>query len=226
MRFEELKSRFWDDTVDLEVFAPLTPADVACAESVLGVRLPVQYVELLKVQNGGYVSHEFDALPTDVPTSWAEDHVWFRTLAGIGPADAWPAVTMNAGLLDEWKMPTGLVPLSGDGHFWIALDYRGRAPDDEPSVVWYDNEVDEDLTIAPSFLAFVEGLVPMERFAVEDPETDLPTVHVARGESGSTYCGYSLGGALTWIPEELLAADSARACPDCLRLMDEWNARG
>ena len=71
-----------------------------------------------------------------MPTSWAEDHVWFRTPAGIGPADAWPSVTMNAGLLDEWKIPPGLVLLSGEGHFWIALDYRGRAPEDEPSVVW------------------------------------------------------------------------------------------
>ena len=168
MRFEEVKTRFWDAAVDLEVFAPLSPADVERAHAVLGVRLPDEYVELLQIQNGGYVSRDFDAFPTDVPTSWAEDHVWFRTLAGIGPTDAWPSVTTNAGLLDQWKMPAGLVLLSGEGHFWIALDYRGLAPEDEPSVVWFDNEVDEDLALAPSFRAFVEGLVPMESFAYPD----------------------------------------------------------
>ena len=46
--------------------------------------------------------------------------------------------------------------LSGDGHYWVALDYReGRA---EPAVVWFDNEVDEDIQLAPDFLTFVEGL--------------------------------------------------------------------
>ena len=67
------------------VFAPLTDPDVRRAEDELGVRLPRAYVEPLRVQNGGYVSHEFDAFPTSEPTSWADDHVWFRTLMGIGP---------------------------------------------------------------------------------------------------------------------------------------------
>lgn len=143
--------------------------------------------------------------------------MWFRTLAGIGPDDSWPSVTMSAGLLTEWGMPEGLVLLGGDGHFWIALDYRERAPTAEPSVVWLDNEVDEDLAIAPNFREFVEGLVPMGSFDVDEPDLELPTLHVARGESGSTYCGYTLSGGLTWIAGDLLSADAPNACPDCLR---------
>ena len=165
MRLEELKPRFWRPPGD-ETFAALARADVERAETELGVRLPRAYVELLEVQNGGYVAREFDAFPTEAPTSWAEDHVWVRTLAGIGPSGHLASVTYTPRMLAEWRMPAGLVLLSGEGHFWIALDYRDRAPDAEPAVTWFDNEVGEDLALAPDFLTFVEALVPMEDFDV------------------------------------------------------------
>ncbi|QNP74493.1 hypothetical protein IAG44_36915 [Streptomyces roseirectus] len=34
-------------------------------------------LEILRVQNGGAVAKLWNAFPTDVPTSWSEDHVWF-----------------------------------------------------------------------------------------------------------------------------------------------------
>ena len=165
MRLEELKPRFWKGPGE-GTFAPLTRADVERAEAELGVRLPRAYVELLEVQNGGYVAHEFDAFPTETPTSWAEDHVWLRTLAGIGPSGHFASVTYAPRTAAEWRMPAGLVPLSGEGHFWIALDHRDRAPDAEPAVTWFDNEIGEDLALAPDFLTFVEALAPMEDFDV------------------------------------------------------------
>jgi hypothetical protein len=55
------------------------------------------------------------------------------------------------------------VLLCGDGHWWIALDYR-NAPGGEPSVVWYDNELRQDLRLAPTFRVFVEGLRPQTDF--------------------------------------------------------------
>src|SRR5687767_9621380 len=54
VRLEQLKPRFWKAPGE-ETFAPLTRADVERAEAELGVRLPRAYVELLEVQNGGYV---------------------------------------------------------------------------------------------------------------------------------------------------------------------------
>ena len=162
MRFEELKPRFWKPPGE-ETFAPLTPADVERAQTELGVRLPRAYLELLEVQNGGYVAREFDAFPTDAPTSWAEDHVWLRTLAGIGPVAHWPSLTTGPA---AWRVPPGTVPFSGDGHYAIVLDYRdGRT---EPAVGWLDTEARQDLALAPDFLAFVEALVPMEDFDVPE----------------------------------------------------------
>ena len=220
VRFEEVKPRFWS-APGAETFAPLTRADVERAEAVLGLRLPAAYVELLGVQNGGYVADDFDAFPTEVPTSWAEDHVWFETLAGIGPPGAWASVTESPGLIAEWEMPAGLVLLSGDGHYWIALDHRGRPPDAEPSVTWYDNEVGEDIPLAPDFRSFVEGLVPMAGF--DDPEDEPETTHVRRVVKGATYCGSPLESN-RWVDEAQIEAGAARYCSLCLELLEKWRA--
>jgi hypothetical protein len=49
------------------------------------------------------------------------------------------------------------VLLSGDGHYWITLDYRNGP---HPSIAWIDVECGEDVQIAESFPAFLLGLVP------------------------------------------------------------------
>ena len=61
-------------------------------------------------------------------------------------------------------MPDGLVLLTGDGHWWIALDYRESGPQGPPSVAWYDNEVGEDIQLAPNFETFVTGLRSEDAF--------------------------------------------------------------
>ena len=226
MSLQDIKNAVWDESTDLEVFGPLTAADVERAEAVLGVKLPAAYLDLLEVQNGGYVSDRFDALPTKEPTSWADDHVWVRTIAGIGPDDHHASVTYARFLQAEWRLPEGLVPLSGDGHFSIALDYRAGGPQAEPSIAWFDTEVDQDLMIAPDFRSFVEALVPLESFDDDVDLTDPPIVHVRREATGAAYCGYELEG-VSWIAEDLYDEEPPNACVDCIALIGEFRqARG
>jgi hypothetical protein len=122
---------------------------------LLGVRLPPEYIALLRVRNGGAVARNYSAFMTEQPTSWAPDHVPFEHCNGIGANG--PSVTESADLNAEWGQPERLVLLTGDGHYWIALDYRD-ASSDVPRVVWYDNEVGEDITLAASFGEFLTGL--------------------------------------------------------------------
>ena len=82
---------------------------------------------------------------------------------GIGEDDE--GILLTPYLLNEWGMPDGLVLLTGDGHCWIALDHRESGPTDEPSVLWYDNEVGEDIQLARDFTTFVQGLRSKEAFA-------------------------------------------------------------
>src|SRR5687767_12998281 len=137
---------------------PLTDEMVAMAERELGVILPAQYISLLRIQNGGY-THEF-GFPMTRPTTWAEDHVPLHDLAGIVTN---PEIRTAQNILDtaymveEWGLPPRQALLSGDGHWWITLDYRKG---DVPSVAWLNVDCGQDFQVAPTFAAFLDGLRP------------------------------------------------------------------
>ena len=141
---------------------PLTDEMVEIAERQLGVKIPIEFLALLRIQNGGYV-HPF-AYPMTVPTTWAKDHVPLHDLFGIVVDPQMTTaqnILMTAYMTDEWGLPPKQVLLTGDGHWWITLDYR-RGP--VPSVAWIDVECNEDIQVAPSFAAFLDGLVPQSHF--------------------------------------------------------------
>jgi len=136
---------------------PLTDEMLAEAESRLGVKLPSELVELLRAQNGGYTKGF--AHPMSQVTTWAEDHVPLDTLAGI-VTDPNHTTALNLlstkEMTQEWGLPPNQVLLSGDGHYWLTLDYRKGT---QPTVAWIDVECDEDVQVAGSFGAFLAGLV-------------------------------------------------------------------
>jgi hypothetical protein len=158
-RFEKVKETFWIDS-PVGVQPRLTDEKIADAELLLGVRLPSELLELLRLQNGGVVAEAWNSFPTTVRTSWSDSHVPFDTLHGIGVIENNLSLLDTPYLVDEWDLPSPLVLLTGDGHWWIALDYRERGRDGRPSVTWFDTEFDQELHLAPDFRSFVEGLAP------------------------------------------------------------------
>ena len=150
--FDEIKVAFWADGT-YDVHPPLTDAAVREAEAVLGVPLPEALLDLLRVQNGGGVARGRRRCLTSGPTSWADDHAPLPDLMGIGHTKGLTSLLDAPALIDEWGLPRGIVPLSGDGPTWIALDYRRGG---EPAVVWLDDG--RELALAPDFRSFVEGL--------------------------------------------------------------------
>ena len=137
---------------------PLTEEMIAKAEEILGVKLPSGLIALLKIQNGGYTSGF--AHPMKQRTTWAEDHVPLDDLAGIvldPEHETAQNLLKTEYMTEEWGLPEKQVLLSGDGHYWITLDYRHGS---EPSVAWIDVECGEDMQIAKSFDDFLAGLVP------------------------------------------------------------------
>ena len=77
----------------------------------------------------------------------------------------------SPGLNETWDQPREPVLLSGDGHSWVAPDYRRRLwPRREPRVIFYDNDTvpHEDVVLAPTFRAFVEGLEPEPELTADD----------------------------------------------------------
>jgi hypothetical protein len=144
---------------------------VAAAERALGVTLPPEYLQLMRTCNGGYTRNA--ACPSPRPTGWAPDHVPVDVIFGIpSPGDASRfktglGILVTGYMTAEWGLPQGLVLLSGNGHSWIALDYRRSGPDGPPAVAWLDGERNEDLRLADSFEDFLRHLVPADQFRSE-----------------------------------------------------------
>lgn len=122
----------------------LTEAAVLAAEEKIGYRLPVDYLNLLKKQNGGYIRFSLPDMVHD-------------TIAGIGPY--FPSLTEF-----DWEESQesvsfrleGLVPFDGDGHWHLCLDYREHK--NSPTVTYVDIECDRESPIATSFADYLMAL--------------------------------------------------------------------
>ncbi|MFE1547886.1 SMI1/KNR4 family protein [Streptomyces sp. NPDC058718] len=172
-RFDEVKATFWGEGL-YGVQPPLTDAVVQEAEGQLGVRLPASLLEILWVQNGGSVAELWNAFPTDVPTSWSENHVPLDDMMGIGRHEGQSSLQDSGYLVEEWGLPSPLVLLSGDGHCWIALDYRSGGESGEPSVTWFDVDAGTELPLAADFQTFVERLTAAASLDLDATDSSQP----------------------------------------------------
>ncbi|MEI4614756.1 SMI1/KNR4 family protein [Bacillus cereus] len=152
-----MKSTIWADDDYLKL-APINDELIKKAEEVLNVKLPESYITLLKEQNGGAL--RLDVHPTSKPNSWADDHVNVSGLYGISFDENESSILESRYLIREWEMPENIVLLSGDGHTWIALDYRNVA--ENPPVIFIDNEFEEIIELAPNFESFLQNLTTYE----------------------------------------------------------------
>jgi hypothetical protein len=123
----------------------LTDAAVAEAEEIIGHALPRAYLELLRVQNGGYIRYRLEG----------EVH---RVIAGIG--SEFPNI-LDVYWEDDQEYVDfpleGLVPFDGDGHWHLCFDYRdGRS---EPSISHVNVEVNSQERIADSFKDYLGMLI-------------------------------------------------------------------
>jgi len=125
---------------------PLTDDAVAAAEKVIGRRLPSEYLDLLRKQNGGYIRFSLPEMGHD-------------KIAGIGPN--FPSLTGFD--WDECQGQVsyplrGLVPFDGDGHWHLCLDYRKDAR--VPAVTFANVECDSETPLADSFADYLAMLRP------------------------------------------------------------------
>ncbi|MFP3809573.1 SMI1/KNR4 family protein [Bacillus sp. SIMBA_005] len=156
--------KFWaNQSDDPYTLKKISEKDIMKTEKKLGVKLPQEYKNLVLEQNGGYL--ECNAFPTDKPTSWAEDHIQFDHLLGIGKKEG---ILESDYLIKEWELPKDIILISGDGHSWVALDYRNTT--ENPPVHFFDLEMEEDFKLADSFNEFISKLYIDES---DDSEPDL-----------------------------------------------------
>lgn len=136
---------------DIYKFSPLKESDIKKAENIFNVKLPKYYLYILKIQNGGSIV--FNAHPSPKPTSWSDHSVNVDFIMGIGENNG---ILETPYYIEEWNMPEGLVLFSGQGHSWIAFDYRNTV--ENPPIVYINNETEEIFKIADSFEIFLKNL--------------------------------------------------------------------
>jgi len=126
------------------VHLPLADEVITHAEKHLGCTLPDDFLNVLRVQNGG-------AIRFRTPNSSSE------LIAGIGPT--FPSITTFY-LKDSEEYVDfsldGLVAFDGDGHWYHCLDFRSDAKN--PSVSYVDLECNSEHQIADTFSSFLELL--------------------------------------------------------------------
>ncbi|MGL1887966.1 MAG: SMI1/KNR4 family protein [Reichenbachiella sp.] len=141
---KELES-IWQKPIYLPYLQPkLTSEVIKEAEQKLGYRLPKEYLDLLKIQNGGYIRFTL------------KDTI-HRQISGIGPF--YPSITDYEWLNDYEDLSfdiEGLFPFDGDGHWNICLDYRRNKL--EPEITYIDTEGDNEGKIANSFSDYLSLL--------------------------------------------------------------------
>lgn len=144
--------------------------DLKKLESSLGVKLPESYVNLMKVHNGGTLAYSV-LRSGRVP----DGEVEITDLRGI---DLEEGIGETNYLVEEWGMEKGLVIISGDGNYWLALDYR-KHTGNEPPVVYIEEDTDEKpKQVAKTFELFLKKLEKPEEddFEIEyddDDEDDI-----------------------------------------------------
>jgi hypothetical protein len=138
------------------VQSELTDEIVREAEATLGVKLPAEYIALLKIQNGGYIRY---TLPDDLAVN-ADHHL----ISGIG--SNFPSLVQGAdwGYDDDicaWL--EGLIPFDGDGHWHLCFDYRRNKSEPEITFIEIDDLIDQ-----------------LDAASVPDPENDGFSKVIAR----------------------------------------------
>ncbi|NFF66237.1 SMI1/KNR4 family protein [Clostridium sporogenes] len=135
-------------------------------------KLPEAYIELMRIHNGGLLKK--DAIRTETPTSWAEDHIGITGLFSIA-LDKSCSLCGEFGSrfwIEEWEYPdigVAIADCPSAGHDMIFLDYRECGPKGEPSVVHIDQEYDYAITkLADNFKKFICNLISEEEFDLED----------------------------------------------------------
>ncbi|MGG0773989.1 SMI1/KNR4 family protein [Bacillus rugosus] len=137
--------------------------EIKNVEQELNLTLPEQYKKLIIQQNGGLIN--FNACPTDQETSWADDHIEVDHIRGIGKD---LGILESEYLIKEWGLPQRLLLIQGDGHNWVALDYR--LTNENPPVHYFDLELNNDFKIADSFDEFLSKLYTHEYEEVQEDE--------------------------------------------------------
>ncbi len=139
-----------------DVQPKLTAKIIREAETKIGYKFPKEYLDILEIQNGGYIRFTLKDTPHNQILGIGEfgnsitNFEWFREY------EETLSFTLD-----------GLFPFDGDGHWNICLDYRKNKVD--PEVTYIDTEIEFEKPIAGTFKEYLDLLevAKEDRFVIE-----------------------------------------------------------
>lgn len=99
----------------------LTEKMIVTAEKILGYKLPIYYLDILRELNGGYL-HKFE-FEHDEEIEGQGDSVCIPEIFGIGYEGGIDGKHGSQYLIQEWNYPDTGIVISSEGHTAIMLDY-------------------------------------------------------------------------------------------------------
>lgn len=162
---------FWDNceyAQEAYISEPFSDELLLEIENELGFKLPKDYIEFMRYQNGGTPFNTCHS--TDTPTSWAEDHIAITGIFGIHREKDYSLCGELGSqfMIDEWGYPDDCVYFAScpsAGHDMIAFDYSECGKNGEPCIVHIDQECDYEKTfLAKDFATFIKGLKNDDEF--------------------------------------------------------------
>nr|WP_315485423.1 SMI1/KNR4 family protein [uncultured Undibacterium sp.] len=128
-------------------------------EDEYGVRLPPEYIQYAGTKSSSVVK-----LPLCDNEStqfyFGEGFYTLGKLADIEPDPYGSSIFDSASLAEEWGLPKKLMLIEGDGHTWLALDYRESTTD--PKVIVIESDEGKHLLVANNFKEFVQSILPYD----------------------------------------------------------------
>ncbi|MCU7741519.1 SMI1/KNR4 family protein [Priestia megaterium] len=193
--------KFWKEIAeDTYKLKSLTEQDIKQAEFFFNVSLPKEYLNLLALQNGGEIN--YNSHPSPIATSWAETHINISFIMGIGKENG---ILETPYYLKEWGIPEGFILFSGEGHAWLAFDYRHSKSN--PPIVYIDNEMNQIIKIADSFGLFLSKLYIEDTFSNEEELNDNLEWHYTKTDLERLMLTNDidqLKSALSYITQEIV----------------------
>mgnify|MGYP000966082050 CR=1 FL=1 len=123
-----------------------------------GFTLPEEYIKLSESEEKKVVK-----LPPckdeDLEYYFGDGFYEIGTLASVDPNSEY-SIYSSISSGREWGLPKTYVPLEGDGHTWLALDYGDSLT--EPKVIVTETDKGNSLVVANTFNEFVSNLLQYE----------------------------------------------------------------
>lgn len=167
----------------------LTDKDIEFAEKCFSIKIPKKYIELLKIQNGGFIN--FNALDVRGKFYEGNNYIYIDHLLGVKQNEG---ILQTDYLKNEWDIKKeNIVIISGNGHSWIALDYN-MTVDNEPSVIYIDTN--EETKITKIFNNFGEML---QNLCTESVNGDVEgSIQIAKELLKSSEIEKIIDGLIMW----------------------------